>query len=124
VGQGPVIQEDKACIVLTFTDGSIGTINYFANGAKSYPKETLQIFFDGKVLVNENFRVTRAFGIKGFRTFKTLRQDKGHSQEIAAFVRYLSVGGEKLMPFESLRNVTLATFAAAKSANDGRIISL
>jgi hypothetical protein len=34
----------------------------------------------------ENFRVTTGYGFKGFRSFRTWRQDKGHRAEIAAFV--------------------------------------
>ena len=33
------LREDKATITLRFEDGSIGTVHYFANGHKSFPKE-------------------------------------------------------------------------------------
>ena len=84
-GNGP-IREDKMSILLGFADGSVGTVNYFANGAKSYPKETLEVFSDGRVIRMENFRITTGYGFKGFRSFRTWRQDKGHRTEIAAFV--------------------------------------
>ena len=84
-GNGPV-RDDKISILLGFADGSVGTLNYFANGSKSYPKETLEVFGDGRVIRMENFRVTTGYGFKGFRSFRTWRQDKGHRREIAAFV--------------------------------------
>ena len=37
-------------IALGFGDGSVGTINYFANGSARYPKETLEVFSEGRVL--------------------------------------------------------------------------
>jgi predicted dehydrogenase len=41
VGPGPAVREDKMSIVLRLADGSIAAVSYFANGSKSYPKETL-----------------------------------------------------------------------------------
>ncbi len=118
VGQGPAIRDDKMSMVLEFADGSIGTVNYFANGAKSYPKETLEIFSDGKVLRLENFRATYGFGFKGFKRFKTVRQDKGHAAEIAEMIRCVEQGGAPMIPFSELRNATEASFAAVKSARE------
>ncbi len=111
-------------IVLTFADGSIGTVNYFANGPKSYPKEMLEVFSDGRVLRMENFRVTHGFGFKGFKKFKTARQDKGHKNEVAAFIDRISTGGEPLIPFEQLANITNASFAAMESAQKNQTIVL
>jgi predicted dehydrogenase/threonine dehydrogenase-like Zn-dependent dehydrogenase len=122
VGYGPAVREDKMSIVLSFTDGSIGTINYFANGSKSYPKEILEIFSDGRILKMENFRVTRGYGFTGFTKFKTLRQDKGHKNEIATFIDLIRTGGESLIPFEQLKNVTHSTFAAMESARKNQTI--
>jgi predicted dehydrogenase/threonine dehydrogenase-like Zn-dependent dehydrogenase len=124
IGEGPAVREDKMSIVLTFADGSVGTVNYFANGSKSYPKESLEVFCDGKVLRNENFRVTRAYGVKRFSRFKTFRQDKGHQAEIAAFIQYLAQGGRTLMDFDMLINVTKASFAALESANERRTVTI
>jgi predicted dehydrogenase/NADPH:quinone reductase-like Zn-dependent oxidoreductase len=118
VGDGAAIRDDKMSIVLEFVDGSIGTVNYFANGAKSYPKEMLEIFSDGSVVRMENFRVTHGFGFKGFKRFKTSRQDKGHFAEVEAFIRRIEKGGEPLIPFSQLKNVTQASFAAVKSARE------
>ena len=124
VGEGPAVRDDKTSIILGFADGSIGTVNYFANGPKSYPKEMLEIFSDGRVLKMENFRVTRGYGFKGLRTFKTRRQDKGHRAEISAFIDWVEQGGEPLIPFEELINVTRASFAAVTAARENWTIRL
>ncbi|MEA1928461.1 MAG: Gfo/Idh/MocA family oxidoreductase, partial [Candidatus Auribacterota bacterium] len=124
VGEGPAVRGDKTAIILGFADGSIGTVNYFANGPKSYPKEMLEVFSDGRVLKMENFRVTRGYGFNGFRTFKTSRQDKGHKMEIATFINLVENGGEPLVPFEELINATRASFAAVTSAQENRTIRL
>ncbi|MBN1552988.1 bi-domain-containing oxidoreductase, partial [bacterium] len=116
IGSGSAIQSDKTAISLLFRDGSIGTINYFSNGSKQYPKETIEIFNQNKVLRLENFRIVRGYGFQGFKTFKTTRQDKGHSTEIGAFTTSIVEGGAPLIPFDQLYNVTYASIAAAESA--------
>ncbi len=118
VGEGPAVRDDKMSILLEFADGSVGAVNYFANGAKSYPKEMLEVFSDGRVLRLENFRVTRGFGLAGFTRFKTARQDKGHGNELAEFIHRIAQGGEPLIAFEQLRNVTQASFVAVKAAHE------
>jgi predicted dehydrogenase/NADPH:quinone reductase-like Zn-dependent oxidoreductase len=117
-------REDHMAIALTFADGSVGALQYFANGARAYAKETLEVFSDGRVLRLENFRRTRAFGASGFRTVCTLRQDKGHAAEMAAFVERLRAGGPPLMPFDRLRNVSLASFAAVRSARERLVLPI
>jgi predicted dehydrogenase/threonine dehydrogenase-like Zn-dependent dehydrogenase len=124
VGDGPAVRDDKISIMLEFADGSIGTVNYFANGAKSYPKESLEIFSEGKVLRLDNFRLIRGFGFNSFKKFKTARQDKGHAAQFDLFIKRVEQGGEPLIPFSQLKNVTRASFAAVRSARERMIISL
>jgi predicted dehydrogenase len=118
------IREDKMSILLSFADGSVGTVNYFSNGSKSYPKEMLEIFSDGRVLRMENFRTTRGYGFKRFGKFRTSRQDKGHGTEVAAFVDRLKSGGEPLIPLADSINAMQASFAAIESARLGTTIRI
>jgi predicted dehydrogenase len=122
VGYSPAVREDKMSIILNFTDGSIGTVNYFANGSKSYPKESLEVFSDGRVLKMENFRATKGYGFTGFRKLKTLRQDKGHKNEITAFIDLIRKGGDTLIPFEQLAHVTHCSFVTMESARKNQTI--
>ena len=124
VGPGFAVREDKMSIALRFADGSVGTVNYFSNGAKSYPKEMLEVFSDGRVLRLENFRWTVGYGVKGFSKFKTSRLDKGHNAEFAAFVDRVRQGGAPLIPLRELFNVTLASIAAVTAAREGRQIDI
>ena len=123
-GEQNVRADDRMAITMAFTDGSVGTVNYFANGAKAYPKEILEVFSDGRVARIENFRKTRGFGFRHFSSFATLRQDKGHNSEIAKFLELVEQGGEPPMELSELVNVTLASFGAMASAREGRIVCL
>jgi predicted dehydrogenase len=116
VGEGPTIRTDKMSIQLGLSDGSICTLNYFANGSRSYPKETLEVFSDGRVIRMENFRTSFGYGFNRFSKFKTWRQDKGHEREIAIFIERASRSGDPLIPFFELANITQASFAAMESA--------
>ncbi|RPJ39841.1 MAG: dehydrogenase [Planctomycetaceae bacterium] len=124
VGEGPAVRDDKMSILLTFADGSVGTVNYFANGCKRYPKESLEVFYDGRIVRLENFRVTRTYGFGRDRTFKTRRQDKGHMTEIQAFVDRVASGGGPLIPYEELANVTQASIAAVQAAREQKVVRL
>jgi len=124
MGGGVAVKEDKMSISLGFEDGSVGTVNYFANGSKSYPKEMLQVFTDRRVLRLDNFRRTTGYGFSGFKKFKTSRQDKGHSPQFAAFARCVTQGGDPLIPLDELVNVTLASLAAMTAAAEHRTVIL
>jgi predicted dehydrogenase/D-arabinose 1-dehydrogenase-like Zn-dependent alcohol dehydrogenase len=124
VGEGPAVREDKMSILLGFADGSVGTVHYFANGSKSFPKETVEAFSDGRVVRLENFRQTRGYGFKRFDKMKTWRQDKGHTTEIARFIDRVEQGGAPLIPFSEIVNVTRASFAAVQSARTGETVQV
>ena len=124
MGTGAAVKEDKMSIVLSFEDGSLGTLNYFGNGSKRYPKETLEVYSEGRILRLNNFRKLEGFGFKGFRKFKTWAMDKGHKAEFQAVVNRVNEGGAPLIPFDGLANVTLASFAAMESARTKQTIIL
>ncbi|PWB61099.1 MAG: dehydrogenase, partial [Deltaproteobacteria bacterium] len=108
------IREDKSVWTLSFADGSLGTVHYLANGHKSFPKERLEVFCGGRILVLDNFRRLAGYGWKGFRGLDLWRQDKGHAAEVAAFVAAVEKGGAPPIPFGELVEVTRATFRIAE----------
>jgi predicted dehydrogenase len=122
-GTGGRLAEDKMTIVMSYADGSIGTVHYWANGPKSYPKERVEVFSEGRVLVIDNWRRLRAFSFKGAPAMR-IRQNKGHRTEIAEFLRCVEEGGDPLIPFAELELVTTVTFAAMRSAREGHTVRL
>ncbi len=76
---------DTATLSLSFADGSIGTINYFANGHRNVAKEKLDVYCDGRVFQLDNFRSLKAFGWSGVKSRKLWRQDKGQVACTKAF---------------------------------------
>ena len=96
---------DTLSIQLSFADGSLGTVHYFANGSKSFPKERLEVFCAGRVLQLDNFRTLRGWGWKGFSKMNLWRQDKGQRDAVAAFLQAVHKGGTSPIPFEELIEV-------------------
>lgn len=105
---------DTASIVLRFVDGSIGTIHYFANGSKAFPKERLEVFAAGGILQLDNFRKLRSFGWRGVKNQSLLRQDKGQKACAAAFVEAIRNGGPPPIPVEQIFEVAAVSIALAQ----------
>ncbi len=106
---------DSVSISLRFTDGSLGTILYLANGSKAFPKERLEVFAAGRVLQLDNFRKLTGFGWPGFKKLNLWRQDKGQQACAAAFVQALRSGGPAPIPLGEILEVSRVTIEVAES---------
>lgn len=99
------VTEDKAIITLTFEDGSIGSIHYFANGGKAFPKERIEVFCDDAVLQLDNFRKLTGHGWQGFRKMNLWSQDKGQVSCSKAFMDAVKKGGQSPIPQDEIFEV-------------------
>jgi predicted dehydrogenase/threonine dehydrogenase-like Zn-dependent dehydrogenase len=107
---------DTFSLQLSFADGSIGTVHYFANGSKAFPKERLEVFAAGKVLRLDNYRKLQAWGLPGFRTRRRFSQDKGQQACCAAFLSAIEEGGHAPIPATELFEVQRWLLQAAGRA--------
>ena len=106
---------DTVTINLKFADGSLGTVHYFANGSKAFPKERLEVFAGGAVLQLDNFRKLQGFGWKGFSKMNLWKQDKGQRACAAAFVRAVNDGGAPPIPLQEIIEVARVSIEIAES---------
>lgn len=97
---------DTVTVQLRFSDGSIGTIHYFANGSKSFPKERLEVFAEERVLQLDNFRKLSGYGWPDFSKMNLWRQDKGNQACAKAFVAAAEGIGPIPIPFDELMEVS------------------
>lgn len=118
LGPNPRKNADNASLLLRFANGSNGVVNYFANGHKAYSKERVEVYSQGRIAIMDNFRKTEAYGFSGFKGLKT-SIDKGHETQFKLLTARLLHGGEALIPFYEIENVTLASFAAIESLKTG-----
>ncbi len=105
---------DNATILLKFENGDNGVVNYFANGDKSYSKERIEVYSEGKTIVVDNFRLTMGYGTSGFTKLKT-KLDKGHAAQFKMLTERAKEGGQALIPFDELVNASRASIAAVES---------
>jgi len=84
---------DNFTATLTYTDGSVAILVYTALGSPDYPKETMEVFVDGKVVTLNDYVCTTVHGAK-LRSVNTRSQDKGHLDELRVFGEAIRKGGE------------------------------
>ncbi|NEB82327.1 Gfo/Idh/MocA family oxidoreductase, partial [Streptomyces sp. SID14478] len=112
-------------VVLGYPDGSTATISYVTTGAPGFPKETLDLVADGKVLRLDDFVRASVYGTKRWVSSRLPKaRDKGQNAELAAFVRAVRTGGPMPVPLESLVATTSATLAVRASLSGGAPVTL
>jgi predicted dehydrogenase len=112
-------------VVLRYPDGSTATISYVTTGAPGFPKETLDLVADGKVLRLDDFVRASVYGSKRWVSSRLPKaRDKGQSAELAAFVRAVRTGGPMPVPLESLVATTAATLAVPSGLAGGAPVTL
>lgn len=115
------VTDDNATIVLGFDDGSFGTIQYFANGASSFPKERIEVFAAGRVLQLNNFIKLKGFGWPGFSKMNLWRQDKGQSSCCKAFLTAINEGKQCPIPIDEVFEVARVSIDVAEQLSSQQI---
>jgi predicted dehydrogenase/threonine dehydrogenase-like Zn-dependent dehydrogenase len=116
-------REDNVSMTFTFPDGSLGVVDYLANGDKSFPKERLEVFCGGQVAVLDDF-VSLQTVRDGKRKEERGVQNKGWVDEWKVFAKAIREGSEPPIPYEELLGVTKATFAAVEAIRLGGSVSI
>jgi predicted dehydrogenase len=116
-------REDNISMTFSFPDGSVGVVDYLANGDKSFPKERVEVFCGGRIAVLDDFR-TLEMRQAGHRSVVKKAQDKGWKEEWVEFTNAIRAGGQPPIPYEQLFGVTRATFAAMQALHEGKRINI
>ncbi|MEU5023687.1 bi-domain-containing oxidoreductase [Streptomyces milbemycinicus] len=114
-------------VVLRYPDGSTATISYVTTGAAGFPKETLDLVADGKVLRLDDFVRAAVYDGRRKRWVSSRlpkARDKGQNAELAAFVKAVRTGGPMPVPLESLVATTAATLAVRTCLVGGASVTL
>jgi predicted dehydrogenase/threonine dehydrogenase-like Zn-dependent dehydrogenase len=120
---GGKYREDNVSMTFTFPDGSVGVVDYLANGDLSLPKERLEVFSSGKTAILEDYR---ALELRHAGTRKLIKaaQDKGWMYEWRALSRVIREGGSPPIPYDQLLGVTRAMLAAVQSLRTRQPVSI
>jgi predicted dehydrogenase/threonine dehydrogenase-like Zn-dependent dehydrogenase len=76
-------KNDNFVATIKYADGSVCTLTYTALGDKTYPKERMEIFADGKVLVMDDYKAVHIHGGK-HKGWSSKTPQKGQLQELDA----------------------------------------
>jgi predicted dehydrogenase/threonine dehydrogenase-like Zn-dependent dehydrogenase len=120
---GGKYRQDNVSMTFNFPDGSIGIVDYLANGDKSFPKERVEVFCGGQIAVLDDF-VSLQTVKEGKKKEVRAAQNKGWVEEWKVFAKTIREGGEPPIPYEQLIGVTKATFAAVESLNKQETMKL
>ncbi len=112
-----ILPSDNLSATLRYDDGSVATLIYTALGASDLPKEYVEIYADGKVLVIDDYRSLRVYGTS-VEGWESRTQDKGHLAELRAFGESLRDSGEIPISLESMHSVTYVSLVVHNGANN------
>ena len=108
-----------------YPDGSTATITYATSGHSGFPKETLDVVADGKVLRFDDFLRASVYSRRRWSSPRIPRgRDKGQRAELDAFVEAVASGGPMPVPIECLAATTLATLAVRRSLATGAPVEI
>lgn len=105
---------DTASISVKCKNGSIGTVHYFANGSKEFPKERIEIFCAGKIMQIDNFKSLTHFGWKKAKNISLWSQDKGQKACVKEFVEAVENGSQTPIGIDEILEVARFTLKAGK----------
>ncbi|MDQ3935493.1 MAG: bi-domain-containing oxidoreductase [Actinomycetota bacterium] len=119
----PIQARDNVAITLTFADGSVGTILYVAQGSGRVAKERLEVFAGSRTAILDDYRSAELMSGRAVDKRKGKVQDKGHRDEIRAFVEGCRAGRDPV-PMPEVENVSRATLAIVDSLRTQRAVKL
>lgn len=118
-------RQDNVTVLLSFPNGSLGTLHYLANGDKSFPKERIEVFSGGKIAVLNDFRSLELLDQGRRKQMRSwFRQDKGHAAAWNAFLRAIQEHLPPPISYSHLWGSAAASFAVMESLQTGSSVSL
>lgn len=122
-GARPVQAYDNLVVTLRFADSGVASLTYVAAGAARVPKERVEGFCGTRTAILDDYRGLELSDAHRCHRRRPNEQDKGHRQELAAFMRAIRTG-EPAMELSEIENATLATLAIVESLRTGRPVRL
>jgi len=111
-----LLPNDNFSVQISFHDGSLCTLLYTALGSTDLPKEYMELFFDGKSIVMNDFKELKGYGLPRSFDKKTKHPDKGHKNLLEAFVTAVKKSSESPISRERILLATQISLAVNKQA--------
>ena len=109
---GIYLSEDNRFLTLEFEDGSVAEIEYFSCGNKALPKEYMEVHWENKSIVMDDYKLLTGYGVK-VNSCKSAISQKGHEEEWLALYDSLMKGIAPIA-LDSLFKTTEISIASAQ----------
>lgn len=106
-----VSRTDNCVITVKYEDGSVCTLTYTGQGSKEYGKEYFELFVDGAVIVMDDYKALKGYGIK-VNEMKTMGSEKGQFEELVAFHGAITHGDGHPIPIWQMEQATKLSIIA------------
>jgi predicted dehydrogenase/threonine dehydrogenase-like Zn-dependent dehydrogenase len=121
-GRG-IYPPDNFTLRLVYPDGSIGVVNYLANGDRSFPKEYCEVFSGGKIGILDDFHRLTLVN-QGKKQIHRSQMDKGQRNAWQAFTSAITSGSEPPIPYPELLSTSQAAILASQASTNGEKVFL
>jgi len=103
-------QQDNVSMILKYEDGSVCNIHYFASGSKQISKEYMEVHYDEKTIIMDDYKTLKGLGVS-VKAINLSRSNKGQKEELEALYETLK-GNTKEWPIalDDMIQTTEATF--------------
>lgn len=111
--------KDNFIVTTSFEDGSLATLTYTALGSKDYPKEKMEVYVDGQVIVMDDYRSVQVLGSveKGS---KTKLMEKGLEEELREFAKAITNKAEwPISLWQQIQTMKMALLPDSKPKQSG-----
>lgn len=109
---GYYLSEDNRFITMEFEDGSVAEVEYFACGSKELPKEYMEVHWENKSIIMDDYKQLTGYGVK-VKPLKSSLSMKGHEEEWMALYDALKNGSNPI-EINSLFRTTELSIASAQ----------
>ncbi len=114
---------DNVIADMRFADGSVASVVYTSLGDTALAKEYIEMFAGGRAATLDDFR-TLSLAADGRVKSSSANQDKGHKQQLAAFVKSITEHGDVPIDPAELIETSAATIAVLESLRTGNRMEL
>ena len=108
----PRITDDQCFITLRHANGSVSNVAYLAGGDRACPKERVEVFGGGKTAIIDDFRSAVAWSGGRRKRLWRGKQNKGHLDELVAFLDAISAGKPAPISWDELSATSAAAILA------------
>jgi hypothetical protein len=97
---------------------------YVAEGDTAYPKEAIEVFCGGQVMVIDDFRAASLISHGKTTREKSGHTDKGHKREMQEFVALAKGTPSSILTFLDAAMSTAATLCVIESLTTGQAVDI